>query len=273
MTPSAPPPSAGSPAPRSGQGPHVELRGVRVRFGRRPVFDELDCAFPRGRITIVMGGSGTGKSTILKLIGGLIRPDAGQVFVAGEETTRLRDVELNRVRRRLGMLFQDGALLDSMTVFDNVALPLREHTDLSAAEIAEEVERRLSAVGLEDVSDLLPGQLSGGMLRRVGLARAIVMDPEILLCDEPLSGLDPPNVHRIQHLMTDLNRKLGLTLIVCSHHLVSVHMADQLVLLMGRRAVCGTPDELASSPDPEVSGFLRFEEGELVPRRRESGPS
>ena len=145
-----------------------------------------------------MGGSGAGKSTLLRLVAGLLRPNAGEIFVAEEDITRLSERELYRVRDRIGMLFQGGALLDSMSVFENVALPLREHTQLSEADIGAEVERRLQAVGLPDTGHLLPGKLSGGMNRRAALARAIVTDPEIVLCDEPFSGLDPVNVRRIE---------------------------------------------------------------------------
>jgi phospholipid/cholesterol/gamma-HCH transport system ATP-binding protein len=192
---------------------HVELRGVALAFGRRSVFDDLSCEFPKGRISVIMGGSGMGKSTILRLIGGLQAPDRGSVRVAGEEIVGLGNLGLTRVRRRLGMLFQNGALLDSMTIFDNLALPLLEHSGLPAAEIGDRVHERLRAVGLHDIDELLPGELSGGMLRRAAFARAIVMAPEILLCDEPFSGLDPPNVSRIEALLLHLNRDLGLTLI------------------------------------------------------------
>ena len=221
------------------------------------VFRDLSCAFTRARITVLMGGSGTGKSTVLRMIGGLQRPDAGSIRVAGEEVVGLRESELQRVRRRLGMLFQDGALLDSMTVVENVGLPLREHRDLTEPEILHAVHERLAAVGLEGVDDLLPGELSGGMLRRVALARAIIMDPEIVLCDEPFSGLDPPNVDRIEALFGELCRARGLTLIVTSHHMASsLRMSDKIVLLRDGGAVSGTPASLATSGDAEIREFL-----------------
>ncbi|MCZ6782927.1 MAG: ATP-binding cassette domain-containing protein [Proteobacteria bacterium] len=236
---------------------HVELDSVRLAFGRRVVFRDLRCRAPRGRVTIVLGGSGSGKSTLLRLVGGLQRPDAGSVRVAGEEVTGLGERELTRVRRKIGMLFQNGALLDSISIFENVALPLREHTAKDELEIESEVHRRLASVGLDDVDELLPGELSGGMLRRAALARAIVMDPEILLCDEPFSGLDPPNVERIEALLTRLNRELGLTIIVTSHHMASsMRMGDQLVLLRDGFAVGGTPAELVAGGDPRVVEFL-----------------
>jgi phospholipid/cholesterol/gamma-HCH transport system ATP-binding protein len=236
---------------------HVELDSVRLTFGERTIFDGLSCRFARARISVLMGGSGTGKSTVLRMIGGLLRPDAGRVLVAGVDMSAPGGADLLRIRRRLGMLFQDGALLDSMTVYENVGLPLREHTKLSEPEIRVAVHERLAAVGLENVDDLLPGELSGGMLRRVALARAIIMDPEIVLCDEPFSGLDPPNVERIEALFGELCRTRGLTLIVTSHHMASsLRMSDQIVLLRDQRAMSGTPSSLATSGDPEITDFL-----------------
>jgi len=234
---------------------HVEVRGVSLAFGRRRVFDELNCSFARGRISVLMGGSGTGKSTLLRMVGGLQTPDSGSIRVAGQEVEGL--AEAGQKGARLGMLFQNGALLDSMSVFDNVALPLREHTKLVPGEIADRVHDRLAAVGLADIDDLLPGELSGGMLRRAALARAIVMEPEILLCDEPFSGLDPPNVSRIEALLTHLNRDHGLTLVVTSHHMAtSLRLAHRIFLLRGNACVEGAPAELASSRDSAIREFL-----------------
>jgi phospholipid/cholesterol/gamma-HCH transport system ATP-binding protein len=246
-------PSASSPHAE----PHVALRDVRVAFGPRVVFDGLDCAFPRGSISMLMGGSGSGKSTLLRLVGGLLRPSAGSIRVAGEEITGLSESRMTRVRRRLGMLFQFGALLDSLTVRENVELPLREQRRLSAAEIAREVDERLEEVGLGDAGDLLPRQLSGGMIRRAGLARAIVTRPEIVLCDEPFSGLDPVTTRRIEALLVDLNQHLGLTLIVASHHIASARrMAQQILLIQNGRVVVGPPDTLEHGDDPEVREFF-----------------
>jgi phospholipid/cholesterol/gamma-HCH transport system ATP-binding protein len=161
------------------------------------------------------------------------------------------------------MLFQGGALLDSMTVFENVALPLREHTELSEEAIAAEVSRRLEAVGLPDTESLSPGQLSGGMNRRAALARAIITDPEIVLCDEPFSGLDPLNVRRVEALLVELNRRLGLTLVVTSHHLASsLRMADRIAFLVDGNAVMGTPAQLLQSQDPRIAEFLAAESAE-----------
>lgn len=241
----------------------IILEDVDLTLGAREVCRGLRCRIPRARITMVLGGSGAGKSTLLRLIGGLVRPDKGSIQVAGEEITRLSEPDLYRVRDRIGMLFQGGALLDSMSVFDNVALPLREHTKLSEADIAAEVGRRLDAVGLDDTGALMPRQLSGGMLRRAALARAIVTDPEILLCDEPFSGLDPVNVRRIESLLVELNHRLGLTMVVTSHHIPSaLRMAHQIVFLVDGGAVSGTPAEMRASHDPRVVEFFAAELGE-----------
>ena len=253
-------------------GGHVELRSVRLAFGERAVFDDLCCRFARSKITVLMGGSGAGKSTVLRLIAGLQRPDSGSVLVAGDDVTGMNEAQLRVVRRRLGMLFQDGALLDSMTVFENMSLPLREHRELSEVEIAAAVHERLAAVGLDAVDHLLPGELSGGMLRRVALARAIIMDPEIVLCDEPFSGLDPPNVERIEALFGELCQSRRLTLIVTSHHMASsLRMSDRIVLLRDRGAVTGTPDSLASSGDARITEFLGADGAALARRAMAPG--
>ncbi len=242
----------------------IAFDGVELELGGRQVFKGLTCGFVRGQITVVLGGSGAGKSTMLRLIGGLQRPDVGAVRVAGFDVTQLKERELFRVRQNLGMLFQGGALLDSMTIFDNVALPLREHTELSEADITAEVIRRLAAVGLVGIEQLTPGQLSGGMSRRAALARAIITDPQIVLCDEPFSGLDPLNVRRIERLIIELNRRLGITLIVTSHHLASsLRMADRIAFLVDGNAVMGAPDQLLNSQDPHISAFMAAESSDL----------
>jgi phospholipid/cholesterol/gamma-HCH transport system ATP-binding protein len=239
---------------------HISFDGVHLTLGRREVFRGLSCGCQRGKITVVLGGSGAGKSTMLRLIGGLERPDTGSVRVAGDEVNLLPERQLFRVRERIGMLFQGGALLDSMSVFDNVALPLREHTRLSEDEIRERVGRNLASVGLPDVAELFPRHLSGGMSRRAALARCVVMNPEIVLCDEPFSGLDPLNVRRIEALLVDLSRRAGLTLVVTSHHLASsLRMADRIVFLVDGRAVSGAPAELLNNPDHRIVDFLAAE--------------
>ena len=236
---------------------HVELGDVHMAFGDRVVFPRLSCAFPRGKISVILGGSGSGKSTILRLVGGLVQPVSGRVVVAGRDVTQLSERQLFEVRKKLGMLFQGGALLDSMTVFDNLAFPLREHTRHPETEIARIVHERLAAVGLKDVDALLPGQLSGGMLKRAGLARAIMMEPAILLCDEPFSGLDPVSVHTIEGLLGDINARSRITMLVVSHHIAStMRFADHVLLLLPDGPVQGAPDELRRSRDPRVRAFL-----------------
>ncbi|MGE4607682.1 MAG: ATP-binding cassette domain-containing protein, partial [Myxococcota bacterium] len=235
----------------------VAVDGVKLTRSGITVFNDLCCGFPRGRISVVLGGSGAGKSTLLRMIGGLQQPDSGSVRVAGQDITGLSEGALFKVRERIGMLFQGGALLDSMTVAQNAGLPLREHTKLSDSDIDAEVQRRLRAVGLDSEGALYPRQLSGGMIRRAATARALVMAPEILLVDEPFSGLDPINVRRIASLLVQLNRHLGLTVIMTSHHMASsLRMADHLVFLVDGQALAGAPADLMASDDPRVVRFL-----------------
>ena len=244
---------ATSPAPD----PHVALRHVRHSFGRRLIYDDLSCEFPRGKITVIVGGSGSGKSTLLRLVGGLIRPASGEVLIDGHDISRLREKELRPVRFGLGMLFQYGALLDSLSVFSNVAFPLREHTKLSEAEIAEAVHESLRRVGLKDVDELLAPQLSGGMRKRVALARAIVRQPTVLLCDELFSGLDPVSTVRIERLLEELNRESGMTTIVVSHDPQSTQrMASHVVALLPGACVQGLPNELLHHADLRVQALL-----------------
>ncbi len=239
---------------------HVDFDRVGMAFGERQVFRALTCRFPRGKISVILGGSGSGKSTILRLIGGLVRPQSGTIRVDGEQVTGRSESRLYEVRRKLGMMFQGGALLDSMTIFDNVAFPLREHTRMREPEIAEAVHASLAAVGLKDVDALLPGQLSGGMVKRAALARAIIMKPVILLCDEPFSGLDPVSVKLIERLLARVNDQLHATMLIVSHHIAStMRLADWVVLLLGDGAVEGRPDELRRSTDTRVAAFLTDE--------------
>ena len=241
-------------------GAAVILNDVHMAFDGRPVLRGLSCRFPRGKISVVLGGSGAGKTTILRVISGLVRHQKGQVVVAGEDISKLSDRQMNDVRRKLGMMFQGGALLDSFTVFDNLALPLREHTDMTEPQIADEVHKELTAVGLANVDKLLPGQLSGGMIKRAALARAIITKPEILMCDEPFSGLDPISVKRIEALLRRINRELGITMLVSSHHIPStLRLADQVVLVHHSQTVTGTPEELRNSSDARVAEFLNEE--------------
>jgi phospholipid/cholesterol/gamma-HCH transport system ATP-binding protein len=239
---------------------HVVFSEVCMAFGGRQVFRQLSCRFPRGKISVILGGSGLGKSTLLRLIGGLVHPQGGRIIVDGDDITRLSERQMYAVRQKLGMMFQGGALLDSLTIFDNLAFPLREHTRLSAAEIAAAVHERLQAVGLSDVDALLPGQLSGGMIKRVALARAIMMNPVILLCDEPFSGLDPISSRRIEALLVGINRQFGVTMVVVSHHIGStMRMAEHVLVLLPDGAVEGSPADLQRSTDPRIRTFLQEE--------------
>jgi len=245
---------------------HVVFDGVRMAFGERIVFERLSCEFPRGKISVILGGSGSGKSTMLRMIGGLVRPQDGRILVDGEDVTRLSERGLYALRHKLGMMFQGGALLDSFTVFENLAFPLREHTRKGMGEITEIVRETVDAVGLKNVDALLPGQLSGGMAKRVALARAIVRRPLILLCDEPFSGLDPASTKRIESLLQSINDQFAVTMIVVSHHIAStMRMADKVVMLLPWGAVQGTPNELRSSVDERVASFLDEEGDEPAP--------
>lgn len=242
----------------------VEARDLHFARGDRPIFRGLSCQFPKGRISVVAAASGGGKTTLLRMIACLLRPDRGEIRVDGaRELTAMSGAEVHAWRRHVGMLFQFGALLDTLTLYDNVALPLREHTRLSEPEIAAEVRRVFEAVGLEEVDALLPGELSGGMVKRAGLARALIEKPEVLLCDEPFSGLDPPTVRRVEELLQSVNQRTGATLIVTSHHpLSTMRIADHLVMIDDGVAVEGEPRALAAA-DPRVAEF--FEEALTLP--------
>ena len=237
----------------------VEIRNlVYAVNGGRPVFTGLDMDIPRGRITAVMGPSGTGKTTLLRLITGQARADGGSIKVAGQELQGMRRADLYALRRRMGMLFQNGALLTDLSVFENVAFPLREHTDLPERLIRQLVLTKLQAVGLRGAAELMPAELSGGMSRRVALARAIVMDPEILIYDEPFVGLDPISLGVILRLIRRLNDALGITSIVVSHDVQEIStVADAVFLLSGGKVVArGTPQELQSYPSEVVRQFV-----------------
>jgi len=240
------------------EAPIVEIRGLSYAVSGRSIFDGLDMVIPRGRVTAVMGPSGTGKTTLLRLITGQVRADSGSIQVAGEDMRTLRRAGLYTLRRRMGMLFQNGALLTDLNVFENVAFPLREHTDLPERLIRQLVLMKLQAVGLRGAAELAPSELSGGMSRRVALARAIVMDPEILIYDEPFVGLDPISLGVILRLIRRLNDALGLTSIVVSHDVQEIStVADNVFLLSGGKVVArGTPQELRSYPSEIVRQFV-----------------
>src|SRR5450432_1652329 len=214
--------------------------------------------FPRGRVTEIMGPSGTGKTTLLRLITGQVAADSGSLMVAGEDMRAIRRADLYVLRRRMGMLFQNGALLTDLSVFENVAFPLREHTDLTERLIRQLVLTKLQAVGLRGAAELMPAELSGGMSRRVALARAIVMDPEILIYDEPFVGLDPISMGVIVRLIQSLNQALGITSIVVSHDVQEISAISDFIYLLsgGKVAAQGTPQQMRSYPSEIVRQFM-----------------
>ncbi|MBP6514271.1 MAG: ATP-binding cassette domain-containing protein [Steroidobacteraceae bacterium] len=236
----------------------IRIRGLHYAAGGRPVFAGLDLDVLRGGITAIMGPSGTGKTTLLRLITGQAFADQGEVLVDGQDVARLPRKGIYALRRRMGMLFQNGALLTDITVYENVAFPLREHTRLPERLIRQVVLTKLQAVGLRGAADLLPSELSGGMARRVALARAIVMDPALLIYDEPFAGLDPISMGVVLRLIRELNDALGITSIVVSHDVPEISaVADHGYLLSGGRVVAsGPPRQLAASELPEVRQFM-----------------
>lgn len=236
----------------------IEIRDLSYAVGGRTIFDKFDMDVARGRVTAVMGPSGTGKTTLLRLITRQVRADSGSIRVAGAELGALTHAEIFALRRRMGMLFQNGALLTDLSVFENVAFPLREHTRLDERLIRNLVLTKLQAVGLRGAAELGTAELSGGMARRVALARAIVMDPEILIYDEPFVGLDPISKGVVLRLIRRLNDALGLTSILVSHDVHEIaSVADAVFLLSGGKVVAhGTPQELQSFPSEVVKQFV-----------------
>src|SRR4051812_42187540 len=236
----------------------IRCNNVYKNFGRHQVLDGLDLGIPEGMITVVLGPSGTGKSVLIKHLIGLLFPDAGNIVVHGRSVSDLRMSELLEMRRRFGILFQDGALFGSMNVYDNVAFPLRQHTDYGEAQIAEIVNRRLNEVGLGGAGDRAPGELSGGMRKRAGFARALVLEPEIVMFDEPDSGLDPVRTALLCELIQQMHAEHGGTYIVITHDIASARrIADYLVVLWkGRIVQSGDRDDMFTSPNPFVRQFL-----------------
>ncbi|WP_419812647.1 ATP-binding cassette domain-containing protein [Bacterioplanoides sp.] len=248
--------------------PYVSIRGMSFSRGDRLIYDNMDVDFPRGKVTAIMGPSGTGKTTLLRLIGGQLLPDAGSVVVDGHSIPELPRKALFDFRRKnMSMLFQTGALFTDLSVFDNVAFPLRVHTDLPESMIRDLVLMKLEAVGLRGAHQLNPAELSGGMARRVALARAIAMDPEIIMYDEPFTGLDPISMGMIVKLIRGLNQALGLTSLLVSHDIEeSCNIADYLCVVSGGKVIgFGTPDELLNDGNDEVKQFLRGDPDGPVP--------
>ena len=238
--------------------PAVRLEGVSKTFGTRAVLDDVSFDVASGSGFIILGRSGTGKSVTLRHIVRLMRPDRGRVFVEGDEISALEGPELSRVRRRIGFLFQNAALFDSITVGENVAFPMRRHTKLSDREIKERATEKLAAVGLESEYETMPAALSGGMRKRAGLARALALDPPIILVDEPSAGLDPITAEEIDTLLLKLKERGGTTLIVVTHNIPSARrLGDELVMLHeGRVIVQGTAADLERSTEPMVRAFM-----------------
>ena len=236
----------------------IEVKDVHYSVGGRKIFDGLNITARQGRITAFMGPSGTGKTTLLRLITGQVEPESGSVKVWGQEVSRLSGKELFALRQRMGMLFQNGALLTDEDVYENVAFPLRAHTKLPESLIRQLVLTKLHAVGLRGAARLTPAELSGGMARRVALARAIVMDPDILIYDEPFVGLDPISMGVICRLIKQMNDALGITSIVVSHDVqeLSSIAHDSFLLSGGKVVAAGTPEELSRSSLPEVRQFM-----------------
>ena len=239
----------------------IEISDLHKSFNSKLVLDGVDLAINTGETMVIIGGSGCGKSVLLRHIIGLMQPDRGSIRIDGTELSGIGRQELFGLRKRLGMLFQGAALFDSLTVAENVGLGLREHSGYSSEQRADIVGKKLEMVGMGGTGSLMPGELSGGMKKRVGLARAIAMDPEYMLYDEPTTGLDPIMADKINDLIIDLRNKMSLTSVVVTHDMVSAaKIADRIAMLhQGRIIFCGTPEEIRSCPDERVQRFVRGE--------------
>jgi len=246
----------------------IGIRGLRKSFGRQRVLDSLDLDIERGATLVVIGRSGCGKSVLLKHITGLVRPDAGEILFEGEDMTRFDRKKLFQMRMHFGMLFQSSALFDSMTVGENVALPLRKHSNMSEEEIARTVNEKLELVGLTDVQGQYPAEMSGGMKKRIGLARAVAMNPQVVLYDEPTTGLDPIMADVINELIRTLQRELRVTSVVVTHDIKSAyHVGDRIAMLHeGTIIFSGSPDEVRRTDDPVIRQFVEGRaEGPIKP--------
>jgi len=247
--------------------PIIEVTDLVRTFGDRAVLDDISFNVHRGETLIIMGGSGCGKSTLLRHMIGSMQPTSGSVKLFGEEITTMKEHEIIRVRQRFGMLFQSGALLASLTVGENVALPLLQHTDKSVDEVEEIVKQKLQMVGLTGFEDLKPDEISGGMKKRVGLARALALDPELLFSDEPTSGLDPIMTAVVDQLTLKLTHGSHMTAVVVSHDMTSAFRIATRMIMLGHGNIVaqGTPDEIRTSPNPEVQQFIKGEADGPVP--------
>lgn len=236
----------------------IKVENLIKQYGHITASDNVNCNFEKGKITVILGGSGSGKSTLLKQLAGLERPDSGKIYFKGQDITVFNQKDIYKMRRSMGMLFQGAALFNYFNVFENVAFPLREHTSLADNIIRTIVKIKLELVGLRGVEDLMPFQLSGGMVKRIGLARAIAMDPALVFYDEPSSGLDPISTAVIDKLILDLNKKMGITSIVVSHDIQSTfRIADKIIILFHGKIIAeGTVDEIKNSTDERVVQFI-----------------
>ena len=237
----------------------LEVRNLSRKFGSRKILTDVSFKLKRGEILIIMGGSGCGKSTLLRHIIGSLKPDSGQIFIDGQDITRFNDREMAKVRKRFGMLFQTGALFNSLTVGENVALPILESSDVASGIADLVVKLKLELVGLTGFEHLKPAEISGGMKKRVGLARALALDPDLLFCDEPTAGLDPVMTSVIDLLTVDLTKKLGLSAVVVTHDMTSAfRIGTQMIMLFeGRVIATGTPEEIKNNPDPVLQQFIQ----------------
>jgi len=250
----------------------IQVNQLTKRFGDRTVLDGINLKIPEGKITVIMGGSGCGKSTLLKNLIGLQRPDGGEIWIEGKNAATLSEAAFDEIRKKFGMLFQGSALFNSQTVGENVALPLREHTDLSEEIIRIVVKIKLELVGLTGFEDFFPHQISGGMKKRVALARAISLDPKIVFYDEPGAGLDPITAGMIDQLILDLSRKLKITSVVVTHDMKSAfRIADQMMVLHRGKVVAeGSPADIRDSKDPYVRQFIHGEPEGAIPFKQTS---
>ena len=245
----------------------LEVRNLNRSFGPRKVLSDISFKLKRGEILIIMGGSGCGKSTLLRHIIGSLKPDSGEVFIDGTEITKLDDGEMAQVRKHFGMLFQTGALFNSLTVGENVALPILESSDVSPSIAELVVKLKLELVGLTGFEHLKPAEISGGMKKRVGLARALALDPHLLFCDEPTAGLDPVMTAVIDTLTVDLTKKLGLSAVVVTHDMTSAfRIGTQMIMLFeGKVIASGTPDEIKNNPNPVLQQFINGDPDGPIP--------
>ena len=239
----------------------IEVKNLTFKRGERVIYDNLNLKVQQGKITAIMGPSGIGKTTLLKLIGGQLHPEQGEILFDGQDICHLSNRELYEVRKRMGMLFQSGALFTDISTFDNVAFPIREHTRLPESLIRQIVLMKLEAVGLRGAADLMPSELSGGMARRAALARAIALDPDLIMFDEPFTGQDPIRMGVIVSLIKRLNEALNLTSIVVSHDVNEIlSIADYAYIIADKHVIAeGTSEQLLASQDPQVVQFLKGE--------------